>query len=304
MRSRNIKPDFFRDAELNEVSIETRYLFIGLWCMADREGKLKDTPKQIRFEIFPETKTQDDIETLLQALVDHGQIVRYEVCNRKYIKVVNFLKHQSPHHTEKKSQYPDPPGIHGESPLDNGNPRIQKGNISIDGFDPDIDSQPAIDDGDYGKEDGNRGRVSTRKYSKKENVTVTHRDSPLSSVDIPLIPDSIKINPPTPQRGNGSVVKTFKYPEWVNQPLWFDFVKMRTRIKKPIMTERTVSNLIAKLEGLIAGGYKQEDIIQKAIDSCWQSFYPPREGMIRREGVDSSCPSPPLFDPNNRYADD
>jgi hypothetical protein len=29
MRARNIKPDFFRDAELSEVSIEARYLFIG-----------------------------------------------------------------------------------------------------------------------------------------------------------------------------------------------------------------------------------------------------------------------------------
>lgn len=108
MRARNIKPDFFRDAELSEVSIEARYLFIGLWCLADREGKLKDNPKQIRFEVFPETKTRENIENLLNSLVLRHLIERYEVSSQRYIKVVNFLKHQSPHSTEKASTIPDP----------------------------------------------------------------------------------------------------------------------------------------------------------------------------------------------------
>lgn len=119
MRARNIKPDFFRDAELAEVSIEARYLFIGLWCLADRQGKLKDNPKQIRFEVFPETKTKDDINTLLNSLQDHHLITRYEIEKVRYIKVINFLKHQSPHHTEMQSKYPDPPCItvsYGEPP--------------------------------------------------------------------------------------------------------------------------------------------------------------------------------------------
>jgi hypothetical protein len=121
MRARNIKPDFFRDAELSEVTIEARYLFIGLWCLADREGKLRDKPKQIRFEVFPETKTKDDIGTLLKLLVEHNLIIRYEVGNNKYIKVVNFLKHQSPHHTEKASDIPEPTVSHGELPLSSVN---------------------------------------------------------------------------------------------------------------------------------------------------------------------------------------
>lgn len=109
MRARNIKPDFFRDAELAEVSLESRYLFIGLWCLADKEGKLKDNIKQIRFEIFPETKTREPIDALLMQLHDHNLIIRYIVDEIKYIKVRNFLKHQNPHSTEKSSIYPDPP---------------------------------------------------------------------------------------------------------------------------------------------------------------------------------------------------
>ena len=119
MRARNIKPDFFRDAELAEVTVETRYLFIGLWCLADREGKLKDHPKQIRFEVFPETKTKDDIEIMLKALVERDLIIRYAVDNKRYIKVTNFLKHQSPHTTEKKSEIPEPNVSSRETTLSN-----------------------------------------------------------------------------------------------------------------------------------------------------------------------------------------
>jgi hypothetical protein len=124
MKARNIKPGFFRDAELLEVSLEARYLFIGLWCLADREGKLKDQSKQIRIEIFPETKTRDDIETLLNLLAEHNLIIRYVVDNKKYIKIRNFLKHQSPHHTEKKSDIPDPPVINGGPQQIHGDSRL------------------------------------------------------------------------------------------------------------------------------------------------------------------------------------
>ncbi len=52
-RARNIKPGFFRNAELVELPFEARLLFIGLWTIADREGRLEDRPKQIKMEVFP-----------------------------------------------------------------------------------------------------------------------------------------------------------------------------------------------------------------------------------------------------------
>jgi hypothetical protein len=45
-----------------------------------------------------------------------GFIFRYNANNAGMIEVVNFKKHQSPHHTEKKSQLPAPVN----SPLDHG----------------------------------------------------------------------------------------------------------------------------------------------------------------------------------------
>lgn len=108
-RARNIKPGFFRNADLVELPVETRLLFIGLWTLADREGRLEDRPKQIKMEVFP----CDDInvEAGLAMLQQSGFLVRYEINGKKYAQVVNFTKHQMPHHKEVVSEIPAPPGF-------------------------------------------------------------------------------------------------------------------------------------------------------------------------------------------------
>ena len=56
-RARNIKPGFFRNSDLVELPMDARLLFIGLWTLADRMGRLEDRPKQIKMEIFPAEET-------------------------------------------------------------------------------------------------------------------------------------------------------------------------------------------------------------------------------------------------------
>lgn len=108
-RSRNIKPGFFRNADLAEMSFETRLLFIGLWTIADRAGRLEDRPKQIKMEIFPADNL--DCDKLLDALASVGMVARYQVEGKRYIQVTNFSKHQNPHRDEKQSTIPAP-GMH------------------------------------------------------------------------------------------------------------------------------------------------------------------------------------------------
>lgn len=52
MRARNIKPGFWENEDLGEMSIAGRQLFIGLWCLADREGRLEDRPRKIKGNLF------------------------------------------------------------------------------------------------------------------------------------------------------------------------------------------------------------------------------------------------------------
>lgn len=104
-RARNIKPGFFRNADLVELPYEVRLLFIGLWTVADRRGRLEDRPKQIKMELFP----ADDINVneALDSLASIGLIHRYEAAGVKCIEVVNFEKHQNPHKAEQESALPD-----------------------------------------------------------------------------------------------------------------------------------------------------------------------------------------------------
>jgi hypothetical protein len=105
-RSRNIKPGFFRNADLAELSLEARLLFIGLWTLADRAGRLEDRPKQIKMEIFPADNV--DCDKGLSDLAAIGVIERYEVGGRRCIQVTNFAKHQNPHSKEAPSTLPPP----------------------------------------------------------------------------------------------------------------------------------------------------------------------------------------------------
>ena len=103
-RARNIKPGFFCNDGLVELPFEVRLLFIGLWTLADREGRLEDRPKRIRMEIFPGDDV--NVDQALGMLAKAGFIVRYEVEERRYIEVLNFAKHQNPHPREAASTIP------------------------------------------------------------------------------------------------------------------------------------------------------------------------------------------------------
>jgi hypothetical protein len=103
-RARNIKPSFFANEHLAECDPYARLLFAGLWCLADREGRLEDRPKRIRAELFPYDNC--DADDLLSQLERHGFISRYALGENRYIQVLNFCKHQNPHVKEAKSTIP------------------------------------------------------------------------------------------------------------------------------------------------------------------------------------------------------
>lgn len=107
MRSRNIKPGFFKNDRLAELDPLCRILFAGLWCLADREGRLKDRPARIKAEILPYDH-EADCNGMLERLVKAQFIVRYQVGEGCYIQVRKFEKHQSPHKTERASEIPAP----------------------------------------------------------------------------------------------------------------------------------------------------------------------------------------------------
>lgn len=119
MRIRTIKPEFFRHEELSLLPHKTRLLFIGLWCLADAEGRLEDRPKRIRIDVFPydSEPVDDDLDALAQA----GFIARYQAQSVAVIEVTAFSKHQrlSGKEAGYASQLPpnDNQGSNGEAPV-------------------------------------------------------------------------------------------------------------------------------------------------------------------------------------------
>ena len=89
--------------------MQVRLLFIGLWTLADKEGRLEDRPKRIKAELFPYDNLE--IDTLLSRLQSAGFITRYEVGEMKVVQVSNFSKHQriTGSEVDTVSDYPPPP---------------------------------------------------------------------------------------------------------------------------------------------------------------------------------------------------
>ena len=107
MRARNIKPNLFKNELLGIEDPVCTILFIGLWCLADRDGKLEDRPLRIKAELFP-YREKLDINRYLTVIERLGFILRYKVDNIPYILIPSFKKHQHVHNTEKPSEIPDP----------------------------------------------------------------------------------------------------------------------------------------------------------------------------------------------------
>ena len=91
-----IKPDFFDSDSLAAVHPMTRFLFIGLWVIADDAGNLKYNPRKIRLQVFPYDEIPDrEIELQLSQLEKIGCIYGYEADGERLITIPNFLTYQT-----------------------------------------------------------------------------------------------------------------------------------------------------------------------------------------------------------------
>jgi hypothetical protein len=105
MRSRNLKPGYFKNEELGTLPFEHRILFAGLWCFSDREGFFENRPLKIAAEIFPYDRqlTPKKISEMLCNLMSRHVIT----LNDTHGYIPNFLNHNNPHPHEAKSVVPE-----------------------------------------------------------------------------------------------------------------------------------------------------------------------------------------------------
>lgn len=117
-RIRTVKPELFRhevlfDAEL-ESGLPLRLAFIGLFTVADCEGRFIWKPRTLKLDVLPHDTV--DFAAVLSALERAGFIERYEVDGVHYGLLPSFKKHQQIP-TREQERGSSIPGKHGFDPV-------------------------------------------------------------------------------------------------------------------------------------------------------------------------------------------
>lgn len=109
-RIRSVKPAFFRHRRLfkaeQESGLPLRVAFAGLWTCADREGRFKWEPDELKLDCLPYDTL--DFLRVLDALLTGGFIVRYACGTREYGFIPSWKEHQIINNRELASVLPPP----------------------------------------------------------------------------------------------------------------------------------------------------------------------------------------------------
>jgi hypothetical protein len=98
-----IKPEFFGDVVLSEVSRDARLLYAGLWQLMDRRGLMEYHPKVVKRDVFPHDEDigAADVEAWLWSLVRIGRVRVLDFDGKRYLHCPHLPKHQHFHQNEK-----------------------------------------------------------------------------------------------------------------------------------------------------------------------------------------------------------
>jgi hypothetical protein len=109
-RIRTVKPELFRHEALFEAEQQSklplRLAYIGLFTACDREGRFKWKPRALKLDVLP--YDQIDFSRVLDALVTHGFIVKYQNEGDEFGCIPTWSQHQVINNRESTSLLPSP----------------------------------------------------------------------------------------------------------------------------------------------------------------------------------------------------
>ena len=118
-RIRTVKPRLFKHTDLFDAEQETglplRLSFIGLFTVADREGRFAWNPRELKSDVLPYDEV--DFSRVLDALATRGWIRKYTVGGRLFGVIVTFKDHQVVNNREADSFLPSPNEDEGVEPV-------------------------------------------------------------------------------------------------------------------------------------------------------------------------------------------
>ncbi|MFA6271030.1 MAG: hypothetical protein WC657_07550 [Candidatus Paceibacterota bacterium] len=172
-----------------------------MWTIADFKGCIEYRPKMLKVQLLPYDEC--DIELITNNL-DKARFIRfYSVQGKRYIKIVNFEKHQNPHKNERDS-----------------------GSLI-----PDITEQD---------EESNNNNELKQDGTKPDLIGSARADS-LLLIPSTLIPDSLI--PSTLKPDTKKKAAAFALPDWIDKSKWDLWLKTRTKKMIPEQMQAQVDKL-------------------------------------------------------------
>jgi hypothetical protein len=256
-RARNIKPSLFKNELLGVEDPLLTLLFISLWTLADKRGRLEDRPLRIKAETFP-YRENIDINGYLTELQRLGFICRYTVDGKAYIQVENFEKHQAPHKTEKESEIPPPPPTEEKTPL-----KTDSCSLTV---------KPPLNDGE-----------------KTEPLPPDSLIPDSSNTDSGFIDSPAE---PEPQAAATKKIP-LDYSPWPDMPskqVMTDWKAMRKR-KRADVNQTVIDRLAKQLHVAVANGMTVDECLGICVEKGWTGFE--YQWVINLRGATNHAPNTP-----------
>lgn len=242
-RKRTVSPGFFIDPDLLALPPILRILFEGLWCFADREGRLLDKPIDLKIRIVPNDAI--DCNAALATLADSGLICRYRAIGLRFIamKPRPWKETQRLHPDEPDSAIPPPPDGGFRVPDHGNEPTAPIPVIGYAAVDP--ISGPGSS-GSSGSSGTTGSSVSTgpsdRKGANRKRI---------EQPDLPAIPPA----PPPPPRAKSAQELAYEDYQWTRRfelvdELKVDFVEDQIDEHGPAWINTALGPILKEVEPL------------------------------------------------------
>ncbi|MEV6524954.1 hypothetical protein AB0M43_23655 [Longispora sp. NPDC051575] len=91
-----MKPEYFADEDIADLSRDARLLYIGLWGLADEHSRLRGDPRWIKGQIFAydDDLGPGDVGRLIDELEKLEKAIRYHVDGRTFLFLPTLARHQ------------------------------------------------------------------------------------------------------------------------------------------------------------------------------------------------------------------
>jgi hypothetical protein len=108
-RIRTVKPEFWADEKLGQISRDARLLFIGFWNLSDDFGVCKGHLSWIKSQLFPyDDLSMRKFQNWVNELLDHKFILPFNENGEKFFYIRHFTSHQVINRPSKQRN-PSPP---------------------------------------------------------------------------------------------------------------------------------------------------------------------------------------------------